>query len=134
MLEQVANYAVASLAAAGSLVAGALYLRKIFRGMGLEDSRGAAEKGVIDTLREEVGRLASINAEMSKALTALQLEIIKLRNENISLMGEIAAMKNENASLTKEVLKLNEQLARLDNKCEMCDLAKAKNTTVLNKE
>jgi hypothetical protein len=120
MLEQVADYTIVSVAGAGSLVAGALYLRKIFRGMGLEDSRGAAEKGVIDTLREEVARLASINGEMSHALTALQLEIIKLRNENIALMGEIAALKQENIALTKEVLKLNDQLSRMDHKCDVC--------------
>ena len=126
MLEQVADHTVVTVAGAGSLVAAALYLRKIFRGMGLEDSRNDAEKGVIVTLREEVTRLASINTEMSNALTALQMEIIKLRNENIALMGEIAALKQENIALTREVLKLNDQLSRMDHKCDVCEFARDK--------
>ena len=122
MIAQVADYAVASIGGAGAMVAMGLYLRKVFKGMGLEDSRSAAEKGVIDTLREEVTRLAHINSEMSAALTVLQMEIIKLRNENIQLMGEIAELKQENITLTKEVLKLNEQLTTWNNKCDLCQL------------
>jgi FtsZ-binding cell division protein ZapB len=120
MLEQVADYTLVSVAGAGSLVAAALYLRKVFKGMGLEDSRRDAEFGVIHTLREEVARLAAINGEMSRALQDLQMEIIKLRNENITLMGEIAALKTENMQLTKEVLKLNDQLTKWDDHCENC--------------
>ena len=81
---------------------------------------------VIDTLREEVSRLANINTQMSKALVDLQMEVIKLRNENIQLMGEISSLKQENIMLTREVLKLNEQLTKWDGKCETCDLIKGK--------
>lgn len=126
MIEQVADYTVVSVAGAGSLVAVALYLRKVFRGMGLEDSRSEAEKGVIQTLREEVSRLAVVNSELGHALNTLQLEIIKLRNENIQLMGEIAALKQENIQLTREVLKLNDQLSNWDNKCDDCEYKKGK--------
>ena len=124
MIEQVADYTVVTVAGAGSLVAAALYLRKIFRGMGLEDSRHGAEINVIETLRAEVDRLATTNGVMSKALSDLQIEIIKLRNENIALTGEIAALRTENASLTHEVLKLNEQITRWDGKCDLCEYKK----------
>jgi FtsZ-binding cell division protein ZapB len=126
MIEQVADYTVATVGGAGGLVALAFYLRKIFKGMGLEDSRTDAEKGVIHTLRDEVTRLAEINTQMSNALTSLQMEIIKLRNENIALMGEIAALKQENIHLTKEVLKLNEQLGNWDTMCANCEHKKPK--------
>lgn len=126
MIEQVADYTIVSVTGAGALVAAGLYLRKIFRGMGLEDTRNLAEKGVIDTLREEVSRLASINSEMSKALVDLQMEVIKLRNENIQLMGEISSLKQENIMLTREVLKLNDQLTKFDTKCDGCEFKKGK--------
>ena len=121
MLEQVADYTAFSLTAAGTLGAGGRYLHKMFKGMGLEDSRRTAEIEVINTLRAEVDRLANTNAVMSRALSDLQLEIIKLRNENIALTGEIAALRSENASLTHEVLKLNEQITRWDGRCDTCE-------------
>jgi FtsZ-binding cell division protein ZapB len=125
MLEQVADYTIVTVAGAGTLVAAALYLRRIFKGLGLEDTRRSAEIEVITTLRSEVARLATINTEMSRSLTDLQMEIIKLRNENIALMGEIAALKQENIVLTKEVLKLNDQLAKWDTHCDNCEFKKA---------
>ena len=124
MIDQVADYNVVTVAGAGSLVAAALYLRKVFKGMGLEDSRRDAELNVITTLRAEVDRLANTNSVMSKALSDLQLEIIKLRNENIALTGEIAALRTENASLTHEVLKLNQQITKWDHKCDSCEYRK----------
>jgi FtsZ-binding cell division protein ZapB len=120
MLDQIASDTVVVLTGAGTFVGLALYLRRLFKNLGLEDTRRAAEQDIIKHLRDEVTRLAAINTEMSNALTHLQLEVINLRNENITLTGEIAALRNENAQLTREVLTLNEQIMKWDKKCDNC--------------
>lgn len=125
MMEQVTNYATAVVAGGGGLVALGLYLRKIFKNMGLDDNRRQAEVEIINNLRGEVSRLSTVNTDMGNAVANLQTEVIKLRNENIALMGEIAAMKVENANLTAEILKLNEQLKRFSNVCDDCEFKKA---------
>ena len=120
MLEKIASDTALVVTGAGGFVGIALYLRKLFKDLGLEDSRRNAEKEVIDTLRAEVDRLAKTNIVMSNSLGELQIEIIKLRNENITLTGEIGALRNENAQLTAEVLKLNDQINGWDSKCITC--------------
>lgn len=120
MLEKVASDTAIVLTGAGGFVGLAFYLRRLFKSIGLEDSRRNAEIDVIATLRAEVDRLATTNTMLSKAVSDLQLETIKLRNENITLTGEIAALRSENATLTAEVLKLNGQVESWGNKCDNC--------------
>jgi FtsZ-binding cell division protein ZapB len=120
MLEKIATDTTIVLTGAGGFVGLALYLRRVFKNLGLEDSRRDAEREVIDTLRAEVDRLARTNTTMSQALSELQVEIIKLRNENITLTGEIGALRNENAQLTAEVLKLNDQIKDWGSRCDTC--------------
>lgn len=121
MIDAIANDATVVLTGAGGFIGLALYLRRLFKNLGLEDSKRSAEQDIIKNLRDEVTRLATINTEMSNALTHLQLEVINLRNENITLTGEIAALRNENAALTREVLKLNDQIMKWDKKCDNCE-------------
>jgi len=127
MTDQIINDTVTILGGAGGFVALALYLRKVFKGMGLEDmqrnthaSAAAAENTVIHTLRAEVERLAVTNTKMSSALSDLQVEIINLRNENITFVGEVGALRNENAMLTSEIMKLQEQISGWSTKCDAC--------------
>ena len=124
MIEKIASDTAIVLAGTGGFVGLALYLRRIFKNLGLEDNRRGAELDVILTLRAEVDRLAKTNTKMSEALSELQLEVIKLRNENITLTGEIGALRNENAMLTAEVLKLNDQIKGWGTKCDDCPYRK----------
>lgn len=120
MTEQIINDTIITMGGAGGLVALALYLRRIFKGMGFEEQQRSAESSVIKTLRDEVERLAATNTKMSLALAELQDEIINLRNENITFVGEVGALRNENASLTAEILKLQDQIASWASKCDIC--------------
>lgn len=130
---------VTTFASAGGFVALALYLRKVFRSMGLDNDRVDAERDIIKGLRDEVTRMAMINTEMSAAIMRLQLEVINLRNENTNLTSEIhalrnenanltseiSALRNENAALTHEVLKFNDKIMRWDKKCSNCEHRKS---------
>jgi predicted nucleic acid-binding Zn-ribbon protein len=113
MLEKVLESTAYLGAGVSAIIVVALLLRKLASTYGAENS-------VIQTLRDEIDRLAKTNKTLSDATAALQQEVIALRNENIQLQGEIAALRHENAHLTKEVLKLNEQITKWDSKCEHC--------------
>lgn len=120
MTEQIINDTIITMGGAGGLVALALYLRRVFKAMGFEEQQRNAESSVIKTLRDEVERLAQTNSRMSAALSELQVEIINLRNENITFVGEVGALRNENAQLTSEILKLQDQIASWASKCDIC--------------
>jgi FtsZ-binding cell division protein ZapB len=114
-------------AGVGFLIAMAFAFRKYYRTDKMESSHAAkvemaneAESTVINTLRQEVERLVKTNAKMSEALQDLQLEVIKLRNENITFIGEVGALRNENARLTAEIIRLQSQLDGWPDKCNNC--------------
>ena len=120
MIDQVASDATVIVGGAGGIIGVALMLRKMWTGTRLDEARQGGEHSIIKTLRDEVERLGNINKDMSDALSTLQLEIIKLSNQNIALVGEIGALRNENAQLTMEILKLNDQISKWDTKCAIC--------------
>ena len=113
MLERILETTAYLGAGVSAIIIVALLLRKL-------NSTYGAENSVIQTLRDEIDRLAKTNATLSIATATLQQEVIALRNENIQLQGEIAALRFENAHLTKEVLKLNDQITKWDSKCASC--------------
>ncbi len=108
--DQIINDSVVITASAGGVVALALYIRKIFGGLGLENARVAGENDVIRILRDEVNRLADTNTKMAVALRDLQEEVTRLRKENSDLSTEIETLSNEIKSLARKQAE----------KCEVC--------------
>ena len=127
MTELIQNSAMNMGAGVGFLIAMAFAFRKYYRNDKMESSHAVkieaaaeAETTVINTLRQEVERLVKTNAKMSEALQDLQLEVIKLRNENITFIGEVGALRNENARLTAEIIRLQAQLDGWPDRCATC--------------
>lgn len=99
------------VAAGGSLFALSLvFMLRLFIRKMMEEKVGVAraegELNIIDNLRKEVGRLASINESLSARLAELHTEVENLRSENTDLKVELQ-------SLTAEVRRLHFQNARV---------------------
>ena len=76
----------------------------------LEAKVSEAKGDVIEFLREEVRRMAGVNAELAKQLNAFQIENIKLSAEHIKLRDQLNNMQEENAMLGLKLVELNQAI------------------------
>ena len=89
------NAVVAGVLGLIALAMGVRKLHAIFAKDGVAVERAGGESDVIRILREEVGRLAGINAQLATSLNQLQTEIVELRGENAELKAEIRTLNGQ---------------------------------------
>lgn len=106
MTNQVASQAADWVKLVGATGVGglimALFAKFTFRKYAEEDAaqqRAGGEGDIIEQLRKEVDRLASINETLSGKVAELQEQIIKLRSENAELKAEIQALNHQIRSM-----------------------------------
>lgn len=78
----------------GAIIAGlfARFAWRKFAEEGTAAARTGGEADVIQVLRDEVGRLALLNASLSESVGELQQQVISLRTENGELKAEIQTL------------------------------------------
>jgi predicted nuclease with TOPRIM domain len=98
-------------AVAGSMYVAALGFRKLVKtwaSEGVQISRSAAEKDIIESLRDEYERLAKHNSDLMAAMQTLQTEILNLHTS-------ISSLRIENMNLKEEVRNLHAVIDQLKN-------------------
>ncbi len=117
------HWAAAAVVAIGGA---ALGVRKIYSAWVKEapDIAGNhARADVIDYLREEVTRLASVNTELAKQVNSFQLENIQLTARLSTVTTQMTELQLENAKLGLEVVELRDaihEFKAMFKKCNTC--------------
>jgi cell division protein FtsB len=117
--------AVGSIAA--TLIAGAIYLRKLKPAFAMDDriAKGAnADVGIIDRLEKECARLSDQNTKLAnlvndfqtkngELIRDFQFQLLTFQTENQKLSFENNALREENLSLREEIAELRKEVQAL---------------------
>ena len=109
-IEPVVTYAAGYMGLGGGVVGLVLYIRKLFKDIGLEDSKRRNEQestdavtSIIQTMREELARLATMNKSLSTEIEQLQHCVIMIRKEKDELALEVAQLTRELSKLRADI-------------------------------